>query len=200
MSNPMTTLGDIIYEDATPTAVRLAGNTTTTRKFLRQTGTGSVSAAPAWDTLQDGDMPADVPLVGTLGVVPQWVKVTKAYSDFSFAGSGNTINIYNAPAGTCVHAVKLKHSTSFTGGSLASYTIEVGVATSPGVLQTPFDVHQAVGATAYAFTGETSMGSPAALSHTASTQITATAACSGDTLNHATQGSVDIWLLLSVAT
>jgi hypothetical protein len=39
-----------------------------------------------------------------------------------------------------------------------------------------------------------------ALSHTAATQITATASCTGDTLNHATQGSVDIWLLLSIAT
>jgi hypothetical protein len=63
MTNPMTTLGDLIYEDATPTAVRLAGNTAATRKFLRQTGTGSVSAAPAWDTLVTGDLPAGVALL-----------------------------------------------------------------------------------------------------------------------------------------
>lgn len=56
-TNPMTTLGDIIYEDATPTAVRLAGNTTSTKKFLRQTGTGSISAVPAWDTIVAGDVP-----------------------------------------------------------------------------------------------------------------------------------------------
>ena len=48
MTNPMTTLGDIIYENATPTPARLAGNTTTTQKFLTQTGTGSASAAPSW--------------------------------------------------------------------------------------------------------------------------------------------------------
>ena len=56
-TSPMTTLGDTLYEDATPAAARLAGNTTTTRKFLRQQGTGSVSAVPAWDTLQIGDIP-----------------------------------------------------------------------------------------------------------------------------------------------
>lgn len=56
-TNPMTTLGDIIYEDATPTAVRLAGNTTATKKFLTQTGTGSVSAAPGWNTISAGDVP-----------------------------------------------------------------------------------------------------------------------------------------------
>lgn len=63
MSNPMITLGDLIYEDATPTAVRLAGNTAATRKFLRQTGTGSVSAVPAWDTLVTGDLPSGVALL-----------------------------------------------------------------------------------------------------------------------------------------
>lgn len=47
-ANPMTTLGDLMFEDATPTAARLAGNTTTTKKFLSQTGNGSVSAAPTW--------------------------------------------------------------------------------------------------------------------------------------------------------
>lgn len=57
MSNPMTTLGDILYENATPVPARLAGNTTTTKKFLRQTGTGSGSAAPAWDTIVAADLP-----------------------------------------------------------------------------------------------------------------------------------------------
>lgn len=47
-ASPMSTLGDIIYENATPTAARLAGNTTTTKKFLQQTGTGSASAPPIW--------------------------------------------------------------------------------------------------------------------------------------------------------
>lgn len=46
--NPMTTLGDIMYENATPAATRLAGNTSSTLAVLTQTGTGSASAAPAW--------------------------------------------------------------------------------------------------------------------------------------------------------
>lgn len=55
--NPMTTLGDIMYEDATPAAARLAGNTTTTKKFLTQTGNGTISAVPVWDTIVAGDIP-----------------------------------------------------------------------------------------------------------------------------------------------
>lgn len=49
-------LGDILYSGATNSLSRLAGNTTTTRNFLRQTGTGSVSAAPAWDTVTKTDV------------------------------------------------------------------------------------------------------------------------------------------------
>ncbi len=56
-TNPMTTLGDIIYENVTPAAARLAGNTTSTKNFLTQTGTGVVSAAPAWGTIAAGDVP-----------------------------------------------------------------------------------------------------------------------------------------------
>lgn len=51
------TLGDTLYSDATDSLAKLAGNTTTTRKFLRQTGNGTISAAPAWDTLVAGDIP-----------------------------------------------------------------------------------------------------------------------------------------------
>ena len=51
-------LGDLVAANGTPAWARLAGNTTTTRRFLRQTGTGTVSALPAWDTLLAGDLPA----------------------------------------------------------------------------------------------------------------------------------------------
>jgi hypothetical protein len=42
------TLGDTIYSSAANTLSALAGNITTTKKFLSQTGTGAVSQAPAW--------------------------------------------------------------------------------------------------------------------------------------------------------
>jgi len=51
-------LGDLGAANGTPAWARLAGNITATRKFLRQTGTGTVSALPAWDTLLAGDLPA----------------------------------------------------------------------------------------------------------------------------------------------
>src|SRR3990167_715880 len=51
-------LGSLIYGNSTPTWTALAGNITTTKKFLTQTGDGAVSAAPAWGTIADGDVPA----------------------------------------------------------------------------------------------------------------------------------------------
>jgi len=49
-------LGDVLYSSATNTLSKLAGNTTTTKKFLTQTGTGSVSAAPAWEQVSLSDI------------------------------------------------------------------------------------------------------------------------------------------------
>jgi hypothetical protein len=42
------TLGDLLYSSATNVLSKLAGNITTTKKYLAQTGNGSVSAAPTW--------------------------------------------------------------------------------------------------------------------------------------------------------
>lgn len=41
-------LGDILYSSATNALSKLSGNTTTTKKFLAQTGNGTISAAPSW--------------------------------------------------------------------------------------------------------------------------------------------------------
>jgi hypothetical protein len=50
------TLGDTLYASATNTLAKLAGNTTTTKRFLSQTGTGSASAAPSWEVLDPSDI------------------------------------------------------------------------------------------------------------------------------------------------
>ena len=53
----LTTLGDTIAENSVPTAVRVSGNTTATKNFYTQTGTGSASALPVWGTIAAGDLP-----------------------------------------------------------------------------------------------------------------------------------------------
>jgi hypothetical protein len=52
-----TALGDTIAASGSAAWAKVAGNTTATKKFYTQTGTGSVSAAPGWNTLASGDIP-----------------------------------------------------------------------------------------------------------------------------------------------
>lgn len=52
------TAGDILYASGSTTLAKLAGNTTTTKKFLKSVATTSGTAvAPAWDTLAAADIP-----------------------------------------------------------------------------------------------------------------------------------------------
>jgi hypothetical protein len=55
-------LGDLIHGNATPKWDRLAGNTTTTKKYLSQTGNGTISAVPSWS------QPASTELSDTAGL------------------------------------------------------------------------------------------------------------------------------------
>lgn len=55
--SPLTTLGDTLYRDGSNN-VRLAGNITTAKQFLTQTGTGAASAAPVWGAILASDLPA----------------------------------------------------------------------------------------------------------------------------------------------
>jgi len=50
------TLGDTLYASAANTLSKLAGNTTTVKRFLTQTGTGTVSAAPVWSAISGSDI------------------------------------------------------------------------------------------------------------------------------------------------
>lgn len=105
MTNPMTTLGDIIYGDTGGTATRLAGNTTTTKQVLTQTGTGSASAAPSWGTLTASDVSA-VPTTRTLNGLAlssdqTFATPTTSGSTLSWTSTGttHTLNIPTAASG-----------------------------------------------------------------------------------------------------
>jgi len=54
------TLGDILYASATNVLSKLAGNTVASKRWLRQTGTGSASAAPVWDQPAFSDLSGGV--------------------------------------------------------------------------------------------------------------------------------------------
>jgi hypothetical protein len=131
--SPMTTLGDLEYESGAATASRLAGNTTTTKKFLTQTGTGSVSAAPGWNTIASGDLPTAstsaqgaVELDGTAGDIQPYGVAQSAGSTgkAADAGHGHAANIYVPTASATVTGVtaitKLCDGLTIASGALAA--------------------------------------------------------------------------------
>ena len=67
MSNPMTSLGDMIYGNAAGAPLRRSGNTTTTKMFLSQTGDGTISAAPQWSEITSTDT-GSVPTTRTITI------------------------------------------------------------------------------------------------------------------------------------
>ena len=125
--------------------------------------------------------------------VPKWVKITKTFSDFSTAALTNSITIYSLPAKAIIHSVQLNAPTLFSGGTIAAYTISIGI---NGTLTK-------YAAATNVFTGAT-LQPPSAIvgveNMSSATNILATAISTVGNLNAATAGSVDIYLLISRLT
>ena len=97
-------LGDLTHGNATPAWARLAGNITTAKQFLTQTGTGAVSAVPVWGTIVDADVPNTITLdnltqvttraiadtTGTLAVGRGGTNLTASADDNVMVGNGTT--------------------------------------------------------------------------------------------------------------
>lgn len=95
-------LGDLLYGNDVDSWQKLAGNTTTTRNLLRQTGDGTLSAAPVWDTLQASDIAS-----GTLAVA-------RGGTGLASGTSGGVLG-YTA-AGTLASSVLLTTNALLLGG------------------------------------------------------------------------------------
>lgn len=124
---------------------------------------------------------------------PVWTKYTVSYSDLSAAALTKSITIATVPAKTVLHAVGIKHSASFTGGAIATYTLEVGITGTTARYASPFNVLQAPGDTVGQISGGTwseDFANPVAI------KLTATS--TGANLDQATAGSATIWLYTSV--
>lgn len=134
-------LGDVWYGSASNVVSSLSGNTTTTKKFLTQTGDGTNSAVPAWGSIAASDLPgsfsgfanptAKVGLAAVngsatttmrsdasppldVGISPTWT----GNHVFS-AASGNALTVVGTAAGT---AVIRANTQATTGTQTASFS------------------------------------------------------------------------------
>lgn len=133
--NPMTTLGDIIYTDATPTATRLAGNTSASRKYLGQTGTGSVSAAPTWSILGGNDIAGtttnDNATTGYFGEFTSSLIAVGSATSFTTATAKNVTSI-SLTAGDW----DVEGNVSFNEGSATVTARTAGISSTTATLPT----------------------------------------------------------------
>lgn len=113
------TLGDIVYSSAVNTLSALAGNTTTTKKYLIQTGTGSVSAAPEWGTINGADVTGNI--TGSAGSVANALTLGTYLTGTSFNGSAAvTATVDATSANTASKVVARDASGNFSAGTITA--------------------------------------------------------------------------------
>ena len=161
--SPMTTLGDIIYGGASGAATRLAGNTTTTKKFLSQTGDGTNSAAPSWSAITASDIPTlNQNSTGSAGSVTNAVTFNTsggAAAGTSYNGStARTIDYSSVGASPLAGSSSITTVGTITSGTWSGTTIGV----------------------AYGGTGATTLTSNGVLIGNGTSAISATTAGSAD--------------------
>jgi hypothetical protein len=125
---------------------------------------------------------------------PSWVKTTVPYTSFTSAATTQTITLYTLAAGGVIQTAKVKQSTAFSGGSVSDVNVSIGYGGTNTAITPTWDVFSAVTATNYQL-----VASLFGASQTATNSITITANSTGGNLSTLTAGSVDVWLLVSVA-
>jgi hypothetical protein len=96
-------LGGLIYANSTPVWAQLGGNITTTPKVLRQTGTGSISAAPNWGQVTSAYVDLSIVTAGTTltGILKGNPATNAAAADVVGLFGGGTCSGYLKSDGTC---------------------------------------------------------------------------------------------------
>ena len=123
---------------------------------------------------------------------PVWQKVTVAETAFTAAATTEDIEVFSLPAAALIHAIRIKHSASFTGGGLSAFTLSVGIGGDLVKYAPAFDVFQAPGSTVSQVSSIVDDED-----QSSSTSIRLAAASTDANVADATAGSVDVWLLVS---
>lgn len=130
------TLGDTLYSSAANTLAKLAGNTTTTKQYLSQTGDGANSAAPAWATIDGTDITGaaltktdDTNVTMTLGGTPTTALLRAASMTLGWTG---TLSVARGGtgAGTFTGLLTGNGTSAFTATAITQYNVLTGGASN----------------------------------------------------------------------
>lgn len=87
--NSTTLLGSLPYQSGANSTSQLPPNTTSTKKFLTQTGDGTNGAAPAWSTLTSVDIPSY--FIGTTSIAFNRTSAAQTLTGTSIDGSAGSV-------------------------------------------------------------------------------------------------------------
>lgn len=121
---------------------------------------------------------------------PCWQKFTIGEAALTDADTSEDETLFTCTQFCKLRGAVVKHSASFTGGTLSAMTVSVGTASAPTTYTAAFDIFQATGDTVFQDTDMLSSATMAAAGHTVIAQFNST----GDNVVNATAGSVDIWV------
>ena len=128
--------------------------------------------------------------------VPAWLPpITLTHVQFQAAVLTNNILVYSLPAAGIIHGVKLKHSVLWDGPAITEYWLSVGFLGDLQALLIEYDVESTpVGATEFAISQTFD-----SRNHSAVTDVKVGARSVGANLDTSTQGTAQLWLLVSFA-
>jgi hypothetical protein len=112
LSNPMTSLGDMLYSNSSGAPQRLAPNTTTTRKYLSMLGDGTFGAIPTWETI------TGITGSGTTNYIAKFTSSTAVGNSLIF-DNGTNVGIGTATPGQKLDVIgrlRFRSDTSSTPG------------------------------------------------------------------------------------
>lgn len=123
----------------------------------------------------------------------KWNKYSFSFSDFSAASTGNTIEVKNLSAGEVIHSLVIKHDQAFEGGSISALDISVGPSGDVTKYIEDFDVFQSVAASSYQAVTMLEIEDFAATS-----TLAIRAVSTGDDLDQAVSGNLNLWVLSAI--
>lgn len=137
------------------------------------------------------------PLVGLditkVSARPRWFKFSKTYADLSTGAGSNNIELFSLPARGVIHAVIIKHTTPFTGGTISAYTLSVGITGNLTKYTSAHSVFGAAADTTFLISNVVGMENFGSV-----TSIKLSAISTGANLSAATQGAVEVYVLASL--
>lgn len=123
-----------------------------------------------------------------------WKKYSFDNTSFAVASTSTEVTLFTLAPGAIIEGIKIKHSTNFSGGSISTYTVSVGLSGNDSKYASAFNVFSAPGSTNFQLTRDF-----VSEDNDNPTTVVIQAVSGGGTLDQASQGNVDIWVKTSVA-